>query len=160
MIKTREKKIYFYIFAATLVISCLIGSVSIFSRMVIEVKADKLLTDAIALADRADMSSISTADLKIINEKYKEAYILIRKPQLFAAYKNFDDQSRAIKKILQQYDQVASGNGAFEPDSFIYINYLLNRRKSGSYLGIYTALVFLAMAAVSGATLLLTKSEN
>ncbi len=160
MIRTRERKIYVYIFAVSLLLAFVFGAISLYSRVIVEVKADKIITGTVKILEKYETAAVNEADLKIINENYKAAYLLVRKPQFFASYKNFDDQAFAIKKIIQQYDQIVANNGSFEADSFIYINYLLNRRKAGSYLGLYTAVVFFGIAVISGLAVLLTKVKD
>ena len=128
MKKINDTKIYLSIIIAPLVIAVLLGSISLYSRLVIEKKAKSLI------------SSESTM---------KEGYLLLREPQLFGGYKYWDSDGMAVKNSLRYFDSKIFNGVEMKPDEKIYLQLILNRRISGSELGVKTA-IFLLIISFTG----------
>lgn len=148
-----DKKVFLIIFAVSAAFCLFFGSVSLYSKVFVERKVNILVSEIEKEVAAVNASSAAEQDeqkLEEINKKYKQAYLLVRKPQMFAGYKNFDGKSFAIKNVIQQFDQIVFTKIEFPLNSYHYINYLLQRRVQGSGLGIYTALVLLMITLGSG----------
>ncbi len=90
-------------------------------------------------------------------EKMKEAYLLLRQPQLFAGYENFDSRGIAVKNTLQYMDSKLFTDMEIKTNDSRYIGLLLERRAKGSNLGAKTAVFFLLMGILSFFALLREK---
>lgn len=147
-----DKKLYKIIFITTAFFCLLFGTVSLYSRIFVEGKVKKIISEIEKDVTQinSEETNISNDKITKLNGKYVEAYLLVRKSQIFAGYKNFDGKSFAVKNVLQQFDQLVYSKVNFPLNSYHYINYLLERRQKGSGLGLYTAAVFLLMSIVSG----------
>jgi hypothetical protein len=128
MKKINDTKIYLSIIIAPLVIAVILGSISLYSKLVVEKKARSLI------------ASESTM---------KEGYLLLREPQLFGGYKYWDSDGMAVKNSLRYFDSKIFNGGEIKPDEKIYLQLILNRRASGSELGIKSA-VFLLVISFTG----------
>ncbi len=128
MKKINDTKIYLSIIIAPLIIAMLLGSISLYSKLIVEKKAKSLI------------ASESTM---------KEGYLLLREPQLFGGYKYWDSDGMAVKNSLRYFDSRIFNGGDIKPDEKIYLQLILNRRSSGSELGIKTA-VFLLIVSFTG----------
>lgn len=128
MKKINDTKIYLSIVIAPLIIAILLGSISLYSKLVVEKKAKSLI------------ESESTM---------KEGYLLLREPQLFGGYKYWDSDGMAVKNSLRYFDSRIFNGGEIKPDEKIYLQLILNRRSSGSELGIKSA-VFLLIISFTG----------
>jgi hypothetical protein len=138
MKKINDTKIYLSIIIAPLIIAVLIGSISLYSKLVVEKKAASLI------ASEATM---------------KEGYLLLREPQLFGGYKYWDSDGMAVKNSLRYFDSRIFNGGEIKPDEKIYLQLILNRRASGSELGIKSA-VFLLIISFTGFIALLVERKS
>jgi hypothetical protein len=123
-----DTKIYLSVIIAPLVIALIIGSISLYSKLVVEKKARSLIASESTL---------------------KEGYLLLREPQLFGGYKYWDSDGMAVKNSLRYFDSKIANGGEIKPDEKIYLQLILNRRVSGSELGIKSSL-FLIIISFTG----------
>ncbi len=79
---------------------------------------------------------------------YREAYLLLRDPQIFARYENFDVAAQPVKFILRDFDRRVSANEALTADDGLYLGILLERRQLGSALTRNTAVFFALLSAL------------
>lgn len=120
-----DTKIYLSMIIAPLIIAVFFLSISLYSKLIVEKKAESLI------------SSESTM---------KEGYLILREPQLFAGYKYWDSDGMAVKNSLRYFDSKIYNGGEIKPDEKIYLQLILNRRKSGSELGIKSAAFLLVIS--------------
>jgi len=71
---------------------------------------------------------------------------LLREPQLFGGYKYWDSDGMAVKNSLRYFDSKIANGGEIKPDEKIYLQLILNRRVSGSELGIKSSLFLLIIS--------------
>ena len=79
---------------------------------------------------------------------------MLRNPQIFGRYENFDGDSEGIRRVLGYFDKVVYENGVISPKEGVYLNLLLERRVLGSRLGRNTMIFFLFLSFVGLAFLL------
>ena len=139
MKKINDTKIYLSIIIAPLIIAVLIGSISLYSTLVVEKKAASLI------------ASESTM---------KEGYLLLREPQLFGGYKYWDSDGMAVKNSLRYFDSRIANGGEIKPDEKIYLQLILNRRVSGSELGIKSAVFLLVISLTGFIALIIERKKN
>ena len=84
MKKINDTKLYFYFIIITFAIGILLGFIFLYSTVFVEPDINKLL-----LAEDN------------INENYKNAYIKLKSPHIFARYQNFDSEASSIENIFQ-----------------------------------------------------------
>ncbi len=131
--KINDTKLYLYFSIITLVIGILLGAVSYYSILVVEPRAQALISD------EANVSA-----------NYRAAYGLLRNPQIFARYENFDQDERWIKNVVIPYmDEKVVQERSFTQDEKVYLEALLKRRQEGSVLGRNT-MVFFVLLSVMG----------
>lgn len=128
--KIYDGKIYFVFGIVTLIIACIIGSISSYSYFGIEPEVRTLLD---AETD--------------VDENYRKAYILLRDPQLFAGYEHFDGESGRIKKFLESFDNLLYSGLGITPENKYHLEILLERRISGRMLG-YKTMVFMLLISL------------
>lgn len=138
MKKVNDTKIYIAVIIAPLIIAAAIGGVSLYSRLVVEPKAKTLL------------SSESTL---------KEGYLLLREPQIFGGYKNWDSDGMAVKNSLRYFDSKLLKGAEITSDEKIYLELILKRRESGSELGIKSA-IFLLIISIAGLSAYLVEKKR
>lgn len=138
MKKINDTKIYLSIIIAPLIIAVLIGGVSLYSKLIIEKKVKSLISSEATM---------------------KEGYLLLREPQIFGGYKYWDSDGMAVKNSLRYFDSRIANGGDIKPDEKIYLQLILNRRASGSELGIKSA-VFLFIVSFTGFIALLIERKN
>ncbi len=139
--KVNDTKLYLYFALITLVIGIILGAVSYYSILVVEPNVEKLL----AANDN-------------ISDNYRKAYAMLRDPQIFARYENFDHDSKWIKEnIIPYMDNKAYNSIDFTPDEKLQLDTLLNRRKQGSILGRNTMIFFLLLSIMGWGFLVFEK---
>jgi hypothetical protein len=128
--KINDTRLYLYSSIITLVIAVILGAISYYSILSVEPEARRLL-------EAGDN----------VSENYRKAYGILRDPQLFARYENFDRDSRWIRTTVLPYmDNKVFNNRDFTPDEKLYLETLLNRRIQGSILGRNTMVFFLLVS--------------
>ena len=132
MKKIIDSKLYLWFTVVSVALSVILASVSMYSVIFIEKEVKQIL------AAEPDQST-----------SYNEAYIKLRSPQIFAGYEFFDAEDSDIKKILSYFDSKIASNEVIDIDDVEYIYVLLDRRMSGSSLGIKTS-VFLLIISLFG----------
>lgn len=127
--KVNDTKLYLFFSIITLAITIILASISYYSILFVEPEVQRL-------ANAQDN----------INENYKKAYAILRDPQIFARYENFDRESRWIRTTIIPYmDNKMYYSRDFTPDEKEYLLTLLARRQQGSELGRNTAVFFLLL---------------
>lgn len=139
MKKIDDTKIYLSVIIVPLVIAAFIGGVSLYSKFAVESKAKALL------------ESPSTM---------KEGYLLLREPQIFGGYKNWDSDGMAVKNSLRYFDNKIFTGGDITADEKVYIELVLKRRESGSSLGIKSAFFLILVSFAGFAAYLVEKVKN
>ncbi len=124
-----DSRIYISLIATSLVIAAFVGGVSLYSRLFVEPKARTLMASS---------------------ETVKEGYVLLREPQLFGGYKNWDSDGMAVKNSLRYFDNKIFNGDKITDDEKVYIELILKRREQGSDLGIKSA-IFLLIVSLTGA---------
>ena len=137
MKKTIDSKLYLWFTIVCLGVCIILAGVSLYSVIFVESEVKQLF------AAETDQS---------IN--YNEAYIKLRSPQIFAGYEFFDIEDSDIKKILNYFDSKISSDESIEGADVEYLYILIERRMSGSRLGIKTSVFFLILS-ISGLLALL-----
>lgn len=128
--KINDMKLYFYFTIVTFVVALALGAVSYYSILKVEPEAERLVNAQ-----------------ENFNDSYRKAYAILRDPQIFARYENFDRESRWIKTTVIPYmDSKIYNSRDFTPDEKVYLEALLNRRKQGSELGRNTMIFFLLIS--------------
>ncbi len=127
--KVNDTKLYLFFSIITLAITITLASISYYSILIVEPEVQRL---------------INAQDN--INENYRKAYAILRKPQIFARYEHFDRESRWIRTTIIPYmDNKIYYSRDFTPDEKDYLLTLLARRQQGSELGRNTAIFFLLL---------------
>lgn len=129
MKKINDSTIYMAIAIATLAVGLAFGAVSFYSILYVEPGVERLLRPAEPAA----------AD-------YKQAYIMLREPQLFAGYSNFDAEGISVKNSLAFFDRRIYAGEEIDESRVAYLDLLLDRRKKGSVLGRNTMAFFLILS--------------
>lgn len=128
--KINDTRLYFYFTIITFITALALGAVSYYSILKVEPEAERLVNATDNFSDN-----------------YRKAYAILRDPQIFARYENFDRESRWIKTTVIPYmDNKIYNDRDFTPDEKTYLDALLNRRKQGSELGRNTAIFFLLLS--------------
>ncbi len=130
MKKFDDSRLYLYFAAVTLAVAIIIGAISHYSILVVEPSVERLLSAK-----------------EGIDKNYKEAYLILRNPQLFAGYSNFDTDR--VKNSLTYFDSKIYSGEKIEPASKMYLEVLLDRRKEGSILGKKTMAFFLLLSFIA-----------
>ncbi|HON79639.1 MAG TPA: hypothetical protein PK544_14185 [Spirochaetota bacterium] len=127
--KINDTKLYLFFSIITLVFAVIIGSITYYSKLIVEPRAERLI-----------------AAEGNVSENYRIAYSILRKPQMFADYENFDRESVWIKNVIIPYmDDKAYHSRSYTPDEKVYLEALIKRRKQGSDLGRNTMVFFLIL---------------
>jgi len=130
MKKIDDSRLYLYSAIVTLIVGVILGVVSFYSILLVEPTVGRLLS--------------SKGD---IDKNYKDAYIILRDPQIFAGYSNFE--SDRVKNSLTFFDNKIFSGEKIDPDRKIYLEVLLDRRKEGSILGRNTMIFFMLLSLVA-----------
>ncbi|HPA70954.1 MAG: hypothetical protein KBA61_17105 [Spirochaetes bacterium] len=130
--KINDTKLYLYSTIVTFVVALILGAVSYYSILKVEPESERLINAQDNFSD-----------------SYRKAYAMLRDPQIFARYENFDRESRWIKTTVIPYmDNKIYNSREFTPDEKVYLEALLNRRKQGSVLGRNTMVFFLLISVL------------
>jgi hypothetical protein len=131
MKKINDSKIYLACAISALVVSLVLGAVSFYSILFVEPEVDRLL--------RATTS---------VDASYKQAYLILREPQVFGGYSNFDAEGISIRNSLAFFDKKIYSGEELDESRAAYLNLLLDRRKKGSGLGRNTMAFFMILSLV------------
>jgi hypothetical protein len=131
MKKINDSNIYLVVAIAALAAGLVFGAVSYYSILFVEPKVERLLRSA-----------------ESIDANYKKAYIMLRDPQVFAGYSNFDAEGVSIKNSLAFFDKRIYAGEEIDESRVAYLDLLLDRRKKGSLLGRNTMAFFLLLSVV------------
>lgn len=150
-----DTKIYFWFAGVTFTVFVLLAVVSFYSILSVEPKAVKLLTSGFDDYKASVAENVKEDDRKALSQKYsdkfRDAYIILRSPQVFARYENFDRSDRsadALKNVLAFFDPRIANKSFIPAQDAMYLNILLERRMLGSRLGRNTAFFFLFLSLV------------
>jgi hypothetical protein len=132
MKKFNDTKIYLYTALGTLLAAVLMGMVSYYSILFVEPEVQALLA-----AQEGE------------SENFSRAYVILRDPQLFARYENFDGMGQSIRVILKDFDKRMIAGEKFDRDDRIYLEVLLDRRARGSAMGRNTMVFFLVISLMA-----------
>lgn len=128
--KPYDGKLYLTFSIVLLIIAILIGGISAYSVFYVEPKIKAFLDGE-------------------TDEDWRQAYVLLREPQLFAGYDNFDRESLGLKNLLTYFDEIVYSGASAAPEYRHYLELLLNRRESGAQLGLKTAAFALILSLFS-----------
>jgi hypothetical protein len=144
MKKINDVLLYKYFTIITLLVAVILGMISYYSIWGIEPEARRLIAQGakIYLGDDFKSEEYEKAQ-NAMNTYFTQAYQMLKKPQLFARYENFDRSSIALKSILESIDTMVEEGANFEPVHKIHLTRLLERREQGSRLGRATMFFFL-----------------
>ena len=134
MEKINDSNLYKIFIIVPLVIALFTGGVSLYSKISVEPAAAKLISSA---------------------ETMKQGYTLLREPQLFAGYRYWDSDGTAVKNTIRYFDFMIFSGGEIKEEEKVYLELLLDRRKSGSMLGLKTARFMIIISAMGGVALYL-----
>ncbi|MFC1669396.1 hypothetical protein ACFL20_03335 [Spirochaetota bacterium] len=132
MKKINDSKYYLYFAMVTLVLGIICGAISFYSILYVEPKVEKLISSG-----------------KDSNKLYKEAYIVLRNPQIFAVYENFDNKGLEVKKTIVQLDRMIYSGSELPGDINSSLNLIFERRKQGSRLGRSTMAFLMVLSVIS-----------
>ncbi len=130
MQKPYDGKIYLIFGAAALFLCLLLSGISAWSTFSVEPEIKKYL------------NSDASADLE-------KAWKLLENPQIFAGYDHFDPDSAGISGLLSFFRRLSDEGGEFKPEHRQYLNFLLERRESGTVLGYKTAVFLFAVSCLA-----------
>jgi hypothetical protein len=82
---------------------------------------------------------------------------MLRNPQIFGRYENFDNRSQAVPHLLKSLDAMILDGKPLLPQHVIYLKKLLERRMLGSRLARNTAVFFLLLSLAGAGFLLYEK---
>jgi hypothetical protein len=149
-----DTRLYFWFAAVTLAVAVILGAVSFYSIAIVEPKASKLLNSGMdefkSIVGSKDEAAIKAAIDKA-SVKFKESYMMLRSPQIFARYENFDRFDRvadSVKNTIAYFDGRIYDGAAISPQEAMYLNLLLDRRALGSRLGRNTMFFFLFISLI------------
>src|SRR4030042_627118 len=129
MKKINESNIYLSVAIAALVVGLVVGAVSYYSIIIVEPKVERLLA--------------ATED---VDKNFKQAYLILRNPQIFAGYGNFDAEGISVKNSLAFFDKKIYYGDEIDSTRKAYLELLLDRREKGSTLGRNTAAFFIVLS--------------
>lgn len=131
--KINDSRYYLYASGITFIISVILALIFSYSAFIIEPRIEELLT---------------VKEGVNINENLKNAFLILKDPQIFARYEHYDRLARPIESIIKVYDKKLNNNEAFVEEDIIYLNILLDRRIRGSELTRDTMIFFLLIAVL------------
>ncbi len=132
MKRINDSKLYFYFAIIAIVLALITGGISGYSRFFVEKNVTALLSDE-----------------KNFEKNFKEAYIVLRNPQLFALYEHFDAQGEIIKRTLSYFDNKVYRKEAMKAEDRKYLDLLLDRRMRGSKLGFNSMFFLLILSSIA-----------
>jgi hypothetical protein len=131
MKKINDSNLYFYFIIITFAIGILLGLVFAYSAFFVEPGIKQLLSGE-----------------ENISDNYKNVFIKLKNPQIFARYENFDQPGIRIKTIIQVYDEKIEKNVPFDKNDKRYLELLLERREMGTLLTRNTMIFFFLLSAL------------
>jgi hypothetical protein len=131
MKKIDDSRVYLITAITTLAVGLVLAAVSFYSILIVEPKVERLL---------------SATDN--IDKNYKQAYLILRDPQVFAGYGYFDAEGISVKNSLAFFDKRIYFGEEIDSTRKAYLELLLDRRKKGSVLGRNTTAFFLILSLV------------
>lgn len=143
MKKKNDTKVYFYAGIVTFVLAVILAIPSYYSICITEPKAEKLLNDT-----------------EHIDKSFKEAYLIIRNPHIFAGYDNFDARGISVKNSITYFDHLIYNGKEITAQQKKYIEIILDRRRKGSRLGRFSSFFFLSMTVVIGLAFLFERKQS
>ena len=132
MKKFNDSRIYLVSSIVAMAVGLILAGVSFYSILVIEPKVQNLLS---AGAD--------------IEKNYSKAYLMLRDPQVFAGYNNFDAEGISVKNSLKYFDRKVYFGESIESSDRAYLEILMERRKKGSILGRNTMAFFMLVSCIA-----------
>lgn len=142
MKKKSDSKLYFYAGIVTLAVAIILAIPSYYSICIVEPKVEKLLND-----------------IEHVDRSFKEAYIILRNPQIFAGYDHFDTKGISVKNSITFFDRFIYSKQELTYQHKRYIEILLARRMKGSRLGRFSSIFFLCMTMVIGIAFFFEKNS-
>ncbi|HDP81398.1 MAG TPA: hypothetical protein ENN21_11205 [Spirochaetes bacterium] len=143
MRKINDSRLYLYTAAVLTLVALALAPVAYYSILVVEPRVQSYL----------NMPEQSA-------EGYRKAYLMLRKPHVFARYENFDAAAEPIKPILRDFDRRTASGEAFIPDDRIYLEILLERRALGSRLTRNTVVFFSLLSLLTWGMFLYERKKN
>lgn len=131
MKKIDDSRIYLVAAVTALAVAVILAAVAFYSILSVEPKVEQLL---------------SAKDN--ISDSYKKAYLILRDPQVFAGYSNFDAEGVSVKNSLAFFDKRVYNGEEIDTNRKAYLELLLERRKKGSVLTRNTMVFFLVLSLV------------
>jgi len=132
MKRINDGRLYFYFAIITTVLAAIMGAIAYYSILLVEPE----------IRGHIDAK-------EDVGARYRSAYVMLRDPQIFARYENFDAAGMPAKTILRDFDKRMYKNEPFTADDRIYLEFLLERRMQGSRLTRGT-MVFFALLSILG----------
>jgi hypothetical protein len=124
-----DTRLYLFFSIVTLFVALILGLVSYYSIMFVEPEIEKLM--------------IANDN---VGDNYRKAFEMLKDPQIFARYENFDRDTHGVREnVLPYFENKVKNSEAFVPEDKIYLNVLFERRKQGSALGRNTMVFFLLL---------------
>ena len=142
MKKTNDINIYIILMTATLVVSAFFAGISLYSIASVEPEVRTLL--------ETDTNS---------NGEYEDAYLILRSPQLFAAYGFWDAEGTSVRNTMRYFDSKIYRGLKIKADEKVYLELLLKRRESGARLGMKSALFFFLLSIAGFIAFIIEKKE-
>ncbi len=136
--KANDKKLYAAFAITAAAIAIILASISAYSLAYAEPKIERLLNST---------------------ETLKEAYIALREPQLFAGYRNWDQDGSDILNTIRYFDKHVFYGAGVRAEEAPYLFLLLERRHAGAMLGIKTA-AFMFLLAACGSIAFLIEAKS
>lgn len=130
--KINDKRLYFWFALVMILVSAVFAAVACYSYCVVNPVIKNHLQ---AESD--------------IPQHYREAYILLRSPHIFAGYDRFDGRSMGTRAILREFDRRVAEKEPFSEEHAIYLKMLFERRQQGTVLARNTA-VYLLLVSLMG----------
>ncbi len=124
-----DKKLYMYFSLVTISIGIILALVFSYSAFIVEPEIENLLSSE-----------------KNVSDNLKNVYDMLKDPQIFARYENYDSTSRPIETIIEVYDKKIDQGEEFNVNDKIYMQILLDRRKLGSQLTRNTFVFFMLLS--------------
>jgi len=131
MKKIDDSRIYLMAAVTALAVAVILAAVACYSILSVEPKVEQLL---------------SAKDN--VSASYKKAYLILRDPQVFAGYGNFDAEGVSVKNSLAFFDKRVYNGEEIDTNRKAYLELLLERRKKGSVLTRNTMVFFLVLSLV------------
>ncbi len=124
-----DRKLYLYFSLTTIIIGIILALIWSYSAFLVEPEIEGLLSNE-----------------EDIGDNFKKAYEMLKDPQLFARYENFDSISKPIEDIIESFDNRVRENEKFEINDKIYLHILMERRKLGAQLTRNTSVFFVLLS--------------